>query len=83
MSDIDQEAINNMVIQLLAVPNGKSSEGEVIIAFAKAVAVVARMIGDRPGGHYDADEVLEDMFELIEDYFDQQDIVTVEEFYEH
>lgn len=83
MSKIDQERITNLVQELLAVPKGDHTEGEVIIAFSKAVALVAHLIGQVPGGQYDADEVLKDMLELIEDYFDAQQVVVVEEHYEH
>lgn len=83
MSKIDQERISKLVQELLAVPKGDHTEGEVIIAFSKAVALVANLIGQVPGGHYEPEEVLKDMLELIEDYFDTQQIVSVEEYYEH
>lgn len=76
----NQKLINQMVTDLMAVPKGDATQGEVIIAFCKAVALVARMIGDMRG---DADEVLDDMLDLIESYYDTQTVIITEEYHEH
>lgn len=77
----NQKLINQMVTDLMAVPKGDATQGEVIIAFCKAVALVARMIGDMRG---DADdEVLGDMLDLIESYYNTQTVIITEEYYEH
>lgn len=76
----NQKLVNQMVTELMAVPKGDATQGEVIIAFCKTVALVARMIGDMRG---DGDEVLDDMIDLIESYYDTQTVITTEEYYEH
>lgn len=76
----NQKLINQMVTELMAVPKGDATQGEVIIAFCKTTALVARMIGDMRG---DGDEVLDDMIDLIESYYDTQTVITTEEYYEH
>lgn len=76
----NQKLINQMVTELMAVPKGDATQGEVIIAFCKAAALVARMIGEMRG---DDDEVLDDMIDLIESYYDTQTVVITEEYYEH
>lgn len=76
----NQKLINQMVTDLMAVPKGDATQGEVIIAFCKAVALVARMIGDMRG---DDAEVLGDMLDLIESYYDTQTVIITEEYYEH
>lgn len=77
----NQKLINQMVTELMAVPKGNATEGDVIIAFAKAVALTARMIGEMRGGK--GDEVLDDMLDLIESYYDTQTVIITEEYYEH
>ena len=77
----NNDLINQMVTELMAVPKGDASQGDVIIAFCKATALLARMVGDMPGG--DGEDVLEDMLELIEGYFDTQTVIITEEYYEH
>lgn len=77
----NQKLINQMVTELMAVPKGDATQGDVIIAFAKAAALLARMIGDMRGG--EGDEVLEDMIDLIESYYDTQTVIITEEYYEH
>ena len=77
----NQKLINQMVTELMAVPKGDATQGDVIIAFCKAIAIVAHMIGDMRGG--EGDEVLEDMIDLIESYYDTQTVIITEEYYEH
>jgi hypothetical protein len=78
----NQKLINQMVTELMAVPKGEASQGDVIIAFCKAVALLAHMIGEMRGGE-GGEEVLEDMFDLIEGYFESQTVIVTEEYYEH
>ena len=77
----NRDLINQMVTELMAVPKGDASQGDVIIAFCKATALLARMVGEMRGG--DGEDVLEDMLELIEGYFDTQTVIITEEYYEH
>lgn len=77
----NHKLINQMVTELMAVPKGDASQGDVIIAFAKAAALLARMVGEMRGD--DGEEVLDDMIELIESYFDTQTVVITGEYYEH
>lgn len=77
----NHDLINQMVTELMAVPKGEASQGDVIIAFCKATALLARMVGEMRGG--DGEDVLEDMLELIEGYFDTQTVIITEEYYEH
>ena len=77
----NNDLINQMVTELMAVPKGDASQGDVIIAFCKATALLARMVGEMRGG--DGEDVLEDMLELIEGYFDTQTVIITEEYYEH
>jgi len=77
----DQKLINQMVTELMAVPKGDASQGDVIIAFCKATALLARMIGEMRGG--DGEDVLEDMLELIKGYFETQTVIITEEYYKH
>lgn len=79
----DHDLINKMVTELMAVPKGDATQGDVIIAFCKATALVARMIGEMRGGDDEAEDTLEDMIELIESYFDTQTVIITEEYYEH
>ena len=74
----DHDLINQMVTELMAVPKGDASQGDVIIAFAKATALLARMVGEMRGD--DGEDVLEDMLELIEGYFETQTVVVVEHY---
>lgn len=74
----DHDLINQMVTELMAVPKGDASQGDVIIAFAKATALLARMVGEMRGD--DGEDVLEDMLELIEGYFETQTVVVVEDY---
>lgn len=77
----DQKLINQMVTELMAVPKGDATQGDVIIAFCKATALVARMIGEMRDG--EGDEVLDDMLDLIESYYDTQTVIITEDYYEH
>jgi hypothetical protein len=77
----NQKLINQMVTELMAVPKGEASQGDVIIAFCKATALLARMVGEMRGE--DGEEVLDDMIGLIEGYFDTQTVIVTEEYYEH
>lgn len=77
----NQKLINQMVTELMAVPKGDATQGDVIIAFCKATALVARMIGEMRG--CEGDEVLDDMLDLIESYYDTQTVIITEEYYEH
>lgn len=74
----NQKLINQMVTELMAVPKGDATQGDVIIAFAKAVALLARMVGEMRGG--DGEDVLEDMLELIEGYFETQTVIITEDY---
>lgn len=73
----DDDRINKMVTELMAVPNGDATQGEVIIAFAKAVALLARMIGEMQKD--DSDEVLDNIIDLIEGYYDTQTVLITED----
>lgn len=77
----NHDLINQMVTELMAVPKGEASQGDVIIAFCKATALLARMVGEMRGE--DGEEVLDDMIDLIEGYFDTQTVIITEEYYEH
>lgn len=77
----NQKLINQMVTELMAVPKGDATQGDVIIAFAKAVALLARMVGEMRGGQ--GDETLDDILDLIEHYYDTQTVIITEEYYEH
>ena len=77
----NNDLINQMVTELMAVPKGDASQGDVIIAFCKAAALLARMVGEMRGG--DGEDVLDDMLELIEGYFETQTVIITEEYYEH
>ena len=74
----NQKLINQMVTELMAVPKGDATQGDVIIAFCKATALLARMVGEMRGG--DGEDVLEDMLDLIEGYFDTQTVIITEEY---
>ena len=80
--NVDMNRVHQMVTQLLAVPTGEASTGEVILAFGKAVALMAYMIGHNSEGEYDPDEVLDDVINCIEESYDNQTIV-VGEYHEH
>lgn len=77
----NNKLINQMVTELMAVPSAEATQGEVIIAFSKAVALLAHMVGGFRGE--DGNEVLDDMINLIENYFDTQTVVVTEDYYEH
>ena len=85
MSDNDNanmDRVHQMVTQLMAVPTSEATAGEVMLAFGKAVALMAYMIGHNSDGEYPADEVLEDMITYIEESYDIQTVV-VGEYNEH
>jgi hypothetical protein len=85
MSDNDNanmDRVHQMVTQLMAVPTGEATAGEVMLAFGKAVALMSYMIGHNSDGDYDPDEVLEDMITYIEESYDTQTVV-VGEYHEH
>lgn len=77
----NDKLINKMVTELMAVPKGDASQGEVIIAFCKATALLARMVGEFRGE--DGEAVLDDMIDLIENYFETQTVIITEDYYEH
>lgn len=74
----DDDRINQMVTELMAVPKGDATHGDVIIAFSKAVALLARMIGEMQKD--DSDEVLDDILDLIEHYYDTQTVTITEDY---
>lgn len=76
----DDDRINKMVTELMAVPKGDATQGDVIIAFCKATALLARMIGEMRGGDDAAEDTLTDMLNLIERYFDTQTVIITEDY---
>lgn len=76
----NQKLINQMVTELMAVPKGDATQGDVIIAFCKATALLARMIGEMRGGDDAAEDTLTDMLNLIERYFDTQTVIITEDY---
>ena len=78
----NMDRVHQMVTQLMAVPTSEATAGEVMLAFGKAVALMAYMIGHNSDGEYPADEVLEDMITYIEESYDIQTVV-VGEYNEH
>jgi hypothetical protein len=75
---VNMDRVHQMVTQLMAVPTSEATEGEVILAFGKAVALMAYMIGHNSDGDYDPDEVLEDIITYIEESYDTQMVVVAE-----
>jgi CRISPR/Cas system CSM-associated protein Csm2 small subunit len=76
------DRVHQMVTQLMAVPPNDATQGEVIIAFGKAVALMAYMIGHHSKGEYPADEVLDDVIDCIQHSYDNQTVI-VSEYHEH
>lgn len=75
---VNMDRVHQMVTQLMAVPPTEATQGEVIIAFGKAVAFMAYMIGHHSKGEYPADEVLDDVLDCIEESYDNQTVVVAE-----
>jgi len=75
---VNMDRVHQMVTQLMAVPPTEATEGEVMLAFGKAVALMAYMIGHHSKGEYPADEVLEDIITYIEESYDNQTVVIAE-----
>lgn len=80
--NVDMNRVHQMVTQLMAVPPKDATQGEVILAFGKAVALMAYMIGHNSGGKYHPDEVLDDVLNYIEESYDNQTVV-ISEYHEH
>ena len=76
----NQEHIEQMMLALMAVPMPKASCGEVIIAYCRATATIARMVDETDS---DGDSVLEDMVDLIREHYDTDMDITIEEYHEH
>lgn len=80
--NVNMDRVHQMVTQLMAVPPSEATQGEVILAFGKAVALMAYMIGHHSKGEYPADEVLDDIINYIEESYDNQTVI-VGEYHEH
>ena len=75
---VNMDRVHQMVTQLMAVPPTEATQGEVIIAFGKAVALMAYMIGHHSKGEYPADEVLDDVIDCIQHSYDNQTVVVAD-----
>jgi hypothetical protein len=80
--NLNMDRVHQMVTQLMAVPSGEATQGEVMLAFGKAVALMAYMIGHHSEGRYHPDEVLDDIINYIEESYDNQTVV-IGEYFEH
>ncbi len=76
--NVDMNRVHKMVTQLMAVPPKDATQGEVILAFGKAVALMAYMIGHYSSGNYHSDDVLEDIINYIEESYSNQTVVIGE-----
>lgn len=72
----DMDLVHKMVPELLALPPDKATDAEVILAFAKAIALLAFMVADRRGKN--ADGLMNDIIDLIEDCYRNQTVVVEE-----
>jgi len=72
----DMDLVHKMVPELLALPPDNATDAEVILAFAKAIALLAFMVADRRGKN--ADGLMNDIIDLIEDCYRNQTVVVEE-----
>jgi hypothetical protein len=74
---VNMDVVQAIVQTIMSAPPQEATQGEVIIAVCKSVALVAHMIGSMRKNQ-DSYAVLNDMLDLIEDYHNNQTVVVTE-----
>lgn len=80
MTDNNDALIDQMLTSLMEVPLSNATCEEVMIAFCKATAIIARIVEDTEDNSY----ILEEVLDLIRDQYENIDMdITVEDHFEH